>query len=128
MARSVSLREFEEVSDKLDRANTRAKNLKARADDAVMGVVETAEIGSAAFTIGMLDGRYGGVEILGVPLSLGSAIGLHLTALAGVAPDHLHAFGNGALAAYLNTLGSGVGAKMAQDAHAKISAAAAGGY
>ncbi len=119
---AISRREYDEALTTAENAKTRAKKMKDRADEAAMQLVEAAEISSSAFTIGLLDGRYGGVEIAGVPLSLGTAAALHLTAFMGVAPRHLHAFGNGALAAYLNTLGSGVGAKMAQDNMAKMSA------
>lgn len=75
-------------------------------------VVHTSEVSSAAFIAGVVQGRYGGIELLGVPLDLGLAVALHVGAfvgLAGKSSSHLHGFGDGFLAAFLTTTGRGVG-------------------
>lgn len=124
-AAQLTSRQIEELENTALRAKDRVAKIKAQADAAVHRVVSTAEIATAAFTMGVIDGRYGGVEVLGVPLSLGSAAAAHLAAFLGIAPDHLHAFGNGFLASYLSNLGNGVGAKMALEAAAALQAQAA---
>jgi hypothetical protein len=93
------------------------KRVKAQAQENVESIVGTAEMGTAAFGMGIIDGRFGGVEVLGMPLSLLSAAGSHLVGFLGVAPSHMHAFGNGFLANYLTTLGNGVGARMLAEAN-----------
>ena len=61
----------------------------------------------------MINGRWNGVEFLGVPLDLIVAGGTHAVAFMGIAPKHLHNFGDGALASYSTVLGAGIGRKMA---------------
>lgn len=125
MASQLTARQIEELENTALRAKDRVAKIKAQADAAVHRVVSTAEISTAAFTMGVIDGRYGGVEVLGVPLSLGAAAASHLAAFLGIAPDHLHSFGNGFLASYLSNLGNGVGAKMALEATHALAAQAA---
>lgn len=121
----VSEEELAELERAVNRSKTQAIRLRDKADAAVREIVSTVEMSTAAFGMGVVDGRWGGVEVLGVPLSLGSAGVAHLVAFLGVAPEHLRAFGNGFLANYLTTLGNGVGAKMAVEAQKQIQAAAA---
>ncbi len=88
-----------------------ASNREA-ATQTIETVVHTTEVSSAAFLAGIVQGRYGGIELLGVPLDLGLAVALHVGAfvgLAGKASPHLHGFGDGFLAAFLTATGSGVG-------------------
>lgn len=94
-------------------------------------VVHTTEVSSAAFVAGVVQGRYGGVELLGVPLDLGLAVALHVGAfigLAGKASPHLHGFGDGFLAAFLTTSGRGVGQNWAKKIAAKKAGAATAGH
>ena len=46
-------------------------------------VVHTSEVSSAAFLAGVAQGRWGGIELLGVPLDLGLAVALHVGAFVG---------------------------------------------
>lgn len=124
MAATLTTKQIEELETTALRAKARVAKIKEQADAAVEKVVSTAEISTAAFTMGVIDGRYGGVEVLGIPLSLGLAAVAHLTAFLGVAPGHLHSFGNGFLASYLSNLGNGVGAKMAIEAQQALTAQA----
>lgn len=121
----LSARQIEELENTALRAKDKVAKIKAAAEAGAMRVVSTAEIATAAFSMGVIDGRYGGVEVLGVPLSLGSAAACHLVGFFGIAPDHMHSFGNGFLASYLSNLGNGVGAKMALEATASLQAQAA---
>ncbi len=91
--------------------STMASNREA-ATRTIETVVHTTEVSSAAFIAGVVQGRWGGIELLGVPLDLGLAVALHVGAfigLAGKASPHLHGFGDGFLAAFLTTTGRGVG-------------------
>lgn len=90
---------------------TRAKRVVEKSREVVHEVVRTTESGSAAFLFGMAQGRYGGMEVMGVPMELAAGVGLKGIAFftGGDLAPHLHAFGQGALDAYLTTVGRGVG-------------------
>lgn len=84
------------------------------------GVIETAIrttlAGGTAFGMGVVNGRYGGVKLVGVPLDLGVAVTAHLAGFLGLAgrmSGHLHSVADGSLCSYLTTQGRGVGIKMA---------------
>jgi hypothetical protein len=90
----------------------RLSNLKKKGEKVATTVVHTVEVGSSAFMFGMLQGKTGGIELVGIPLELMSAIALHGAAfmgLGGKMSSHLHGFGDGALAAYATTMGRGIG-------------------
>ena len=98
--------------EKAVRAQKRLQSATKRADVTIETIVHTAEVGSAAFVAGVVQGRTGGVEVLGVPIDLGAAAALHVLAFAGVGgkmSGHLHGFADGFLAAFLATTGRGVG-------------------
>lgn len=88
------------------------QRMRAKAEDAKADVMAIAEVGGAAFTMGVVEGKYGGAEFWGLPASLWTALATHGLGFAGYAEEHMHNIGNGSLAAYLHTLGLGVGAKM----------------
>lgn len=97
----------------------RASGLKDKAESAVKVMVGAAEVGGASFALGIAKGRYGSIHVVGVPADLGAALVLHGLAfvkIAGKSSHHLHAFGNGALASYMTTLGQGVGMDMKKKA------------
>lgn len=126
MALKVSRREIGGWKNKAMLARKRLQSASKKADKVVEQVVHTAEVGSAAFIAGVVQGRTGGVEILGVPLDLGLAAGLHGLAFLGIGgkmSSHLHGFGDGFLAAFLATTGRGVGVTMKE----KLPAAATKG-
>lgn len=124
MATAISAKEVQQLENTALRQKNQLARLKQKADDMVQEIVQTAELSTAAFTMGVIDGRWNGAEVLGLPLSLTLAGASHLTAFLGVAPTHMRAFGNGFLAAYLTTLGNGVGTKMAMEAQQALSAQA----
>lgn len=109
---SLSQTEVLDLRRKAESAIARARSALSKADEAVDTVVHAAVTGGTAFAFGVVQGRYGGVEVVGVPADLGAAVVLHALGFAGVAgkqTTYLHAAGNGALASYLATLGRGVG-------------------
>jgi hypothetical protein len=89
--------------------------VKTGEDDAVSAqVVETC---AAAFAAGFSRGRWGKVEIAGVPADLGAGVLLHLLAWSGVAREQsrdLHNLAEGALATYFATLGASAGKRVRQ--------------
>lgn len=110
----LSMREVEDLQRKASNAASRARNIAAKAEDAIMTVVQSVEIGGAAFGFGLVQGRFQGVEVLGVPLDLGAGVVLHTLGffVSGKASPHVHNIADGALASYFTSLGQGVGAKM----------------
>ena len=100
---------FKEQAEKL---KARAKTALAQADVVVDTIVRTTEISAAAFAFGAIQGKWGGVSLVGVPVDLLSGVALHIAAFAGVGgrmQEHLHSFGDGALASYMAGLGRQVG-------------------
>ncbi len=115
MAFSVSRQEVADLIKKVDSARSSAKRAREKADDAVMSVVQTVEVVGAGFTLGALNGRWGGVEFLGIPLDLLSGATLHLFAMfmGPTSSEHLRNFGDGALCSWGTMTGLGVGREMA---------------
>jgi len=112
MAYSASMAEVHDVRRKAMSLAARARTSLAKADKAIDVSVTAVVTGGTAFAFGVAQGRYGGLEVAGVPADLGAALVLHGLGFAGVGGkqnDYLHAAANGALACYLSTLGRGVG-------------------
>lgn len=120
MARfQISHNDLIRMKGEAERLKTRAKNALEKADSVVERVVRTVEVGASAFGFGVVQGKYGGVEVVGIPLELAAGAGLHLLAFAGIGghmSDHLHHFGDGALACYAATTGRGVGVEWRKKA------------
>ena len=113
----ITKAQIEALRRRATAALSKAKNAKKDVEEATERVVQSMEVGASAFGFGLVGGRYGGFEILGLPGDLAAAIGLHATAvMVDEGAEHLHNFGDGALAAYLHTLGLGIGRKWQQDA------------
>lgn len=113
MALSVSQKDIVNFKQRVDRMTTKAKNVIERSKQTMETVVTTTEVGAAAFLFGLAQGKFGGIQIVGVPLDLLAGIGLHIAAFSGVGgkgnQKHLHAFADGALASFFNHLGRDVG-------------------
>lgn len=123
----ISERKYQEAVKRYESARKRIKNVKAEAEGAVMQVVQTLEVSGGAFTVGMVDGYFNGVEFLGIPLGLVVGGGAHVLGACDVAPEHLHNIGDGSLGAYFTSLGLGLGEDMRRK-NAAPPAAAASGY
>lgn len=110
----ISEKKYREAMGRLQAARTRLKRVKEESDDAVMQVVQTAEVGASSFGHALIEGYWNGVEFLGIPLPLLTGTGFHVLGFLDVAPEHMHNFGDGAYASYLTTLGLGLGEEMRQ--------------
>lgn len=108
----VSKASLVRAHERLQTMQNRIAKFKDHAAKTTEKVVRSVEVGSAALVVGVLQGRAGSVEIMGVPAELAAGLALNLAGYFGVAgkhSDHLNNFGDGALAAYLVTVGKGVG-------------------
>lgn len=123
MAANISRAQLEKLRNRYQSMQARVKNLREKANETVGQLIQTTEVSVAAFGLGLINGRFvdketgePGVEILGVPLDLGAAVVLHGIAFVGGGKysEHMHNLGDGALAAYLTTMGVGVGTRMRQ--------------
>jgi hypothetical protein len=126
MAMHLSQAEIGELRVRAERLAARAKTMTAKAEAAVEHLVQSVEIGGAAFALGIINGRFDAPEPMGVPLDLGTGVALHLLGFLGVGgkfTEHLHNFADGALASYLVTLGFSVGGKMRTSAGLPAAAA-----
>lgn len=108
---TVSKAEVGRMSDRVQSLQKRIGKFKHAAEEMTEKFVRTLEVGAAALGTGVVQGR-GGVEVMGVPVELGAALGLNLAGYFGVAgkhSGHLNNLGDGALAGYLAQVGRGIG-------------------
>lgn len=113
---ALTATQVNELETKALSLRSRLQKLQQQGTAQVEKAVQTVEFSTSAFGFGLIDGRWGGVELLGMPLTLLATGVFHGIGFLGVASPHMHAFGNGALANYLTVLGQGIGAKMAAEA------------
>jgi hypothetical protein len=120
MAMKLSQADLRKAAERAQSLSTRLAGIKRKTERVTERAVHSTEIAAAAFAAGVIQGKTGGIEIVGVPLELGLGLALNLGGYLGLAgnkmSEHLHGFGDGFLAAYLTTLGRGVGQKMATTA------------
>ena len=125
MAIQLTSSDIDKVVAKATRINETAEKIKAKTAAITERVVRTVEVGAGAFMLGAANGYFGSVDkttglqtemsVMGIPISLLAGVGLHAVGFAGVAgkmDDHMHAFADGALAAYTVHLGHKVGAMV----------------
>ncbi len=96
-----------------EKAMTRAKAARAQGEEVVERVQRTAISTGAAFGLGLVQGKTGGIEMFGLPLDLLVGAGAHVAGfmkVGGRRSDTLHYIGDGAMAAYAVTMGRSVGA------------------
>ena len=108
-----------ELAEKVDKLAQRAKGLAVKGEEAMGHMVQSMEVGMSALGFGWAEGRYGSIELLGIPANLGASVVLHglgYFGMAGKHSEHLHNLGDGALASYLHTMGVGIGARSRQPA------------
>ncbi|MDX2086370.1 MAG: hypothetical protein SFX73_00915 [Kofleriaceae bacterium] len=119
MALKVTREQLEQMNRQLENAKARAASLRESGEKAVERVVRTGEVLGTAGMFAVLNGRTGGVQLLGVPLDLASGIAMHAFGLLGGAgrhAEHVHNMGDGALASFAVTLGQEVGSRMRREA------------
>lgn len=109
----ASMAKFHHLQKKLETAQKRVAKIKEVADDKVQHVVRSTEVGASALVLGVVMGKYPKAETIGgIPTGLAVAAAFHGMGLFGVGGDmanHLHAFGDGALAAFANSFGNQIG-------------------
>lgn len=114
MAKSLQLSK-QHVNNLVARAQSitaRAAKVKEKADMMVETGIRAAVVGGTAFGLGVVQGKYGGIELAGVPLELIVGLGGHIAGFTGVggkASPMLHNVADGALAAWACTMGRGIG-------------------
>lgn len=112
---AITKKEAAQAVSKYDALRKKFAEVKTAGAKSAKHLVRTGEIAGSAFACGVIQGRTGGIEILGLPFELWAGIActaVSVTGLAGTASEHVGAVGDGALAAYLTTLGRGVGTTM----------------
>jgi hypothetical protein len=112
----ISAAEVKQALDDVGRWKARAQTVAKTGERATERIVRTVEVSAAGFALGMAKGKWGpSLSVWGIPVDLIAGLGLHGLGYLGVAgkhEDHLHAFGDGALAVWFAGLGAGVGAKI----------------
>ena len=116
----LTKKHMDELEKRISSLKSRASKLKDKAEGITETIVQTGVIGGTSFGFGLLSGYWvnddgtRGVQLLGMPLDLGTGIGMHLLGFmaGGRWAEQWHNVGDGAIAAYLNTLGAGVGDRM----------------
>lgn len=115
MTTNISKAHLSRLAQRAEGLQKRLARFKDNAEQTTQKVVRSVEVGAMALGMGIVQGRAGSIEIMGVPLELGTGVALNLLGYFGAAgkySDHLNNFGDGALATYLSTVGKGVGAAM----------------
>jgi len=115
----ISQSDIDRLHNSASKQIARARSVMEQAQGAIDQFVRTSEISVVSFGLGVVQGRYGGVEVVGVPVDLGAGVILHTLGFFGVAGaygSHLHAAADGCLASFFTTLGRGVGTQMAESA------------
>lgn len=127
--------QIEQLKQRADSLALRARNANMRARQQLEmaeaqiqtitnTVVQSLEVGGTAFGWGLVGGRYGGTEFLGLPGDLAAAIALHASAFFvddEMTAEHLHNFGDGSLAAFGHTMGLGIGRRWRTEAAQQLS-------
>jgi len=112
MALSLSRSYLSSLAGRYHNLRSRHERVIERGEKVVAQVGKTLEIGGSAFAFGVLQGKTGGVEVLGVPLDLGLGVLGHLAAftlVSGRNAHHFHNIADGALACFAATQGRGFG-------------------
>jgi len=111
MAMQLSKQDVQKIAKRATSLQSKAKNAMDKAEGVIGTAVRTVEVTASAFGFGLLQGRYGGIEVMGVPIDLGAGLAGHAAAFVmdGDMSPHLHAFADGALATFSATMGASAG-------------------
>ncbi|MDX2086345.1 MAG: hypothetical protein SFX73_00790 [Kofleriaceae bacterium] len=126
MTTKITREQVEALAEKAQKAKAALANFKDRyekqATAVVNQVVQSGEVVGTSFLMGIVNGRTGGLEVVGMPVDLGLSAGLHLFAYLGGAGDegksHVHNIADGVGASWACTVGTGIGARMRREAEA----------
>jgi len=114
MATQVSNSLVNRYKAQIESMKGRVKKVAEKSEKVVEQVTTTMIVSGTAFGFGVLQGRTGGVEVVGVPVELLTGVALHVggfMGLGGRKSELMHAVGNGAMATYAATMGRSVGAQ-----------------
>ncbi len=95
-----------------EKAMNRVRAVRAQGEAMMEEATRTAVISGTAFSLGVIQGKTGGIELAGLPLDLLVGAGAHVAGfmkLGGKASAQMHNVGNGALALYAGTMGRSIG-------------------
>jgi len=115
MAYSIMHRDLHFAHGAASRALARLGSYREKGTVVTQQVVQSVMVSAGAFGFSWLSGYAGTVDVLGVPIDLGSGILLQLAGFSGLAGHWskvLHDVGDGALAAYFAKLGARTGNDM----------------
>jgi len=117
MAYQINRQQVADALGKAQRLVARARNITEKSEETIGQVIQSAEINGTAFAAGVVKGRFGAIEVVGVPADLGAAVAGHALAFfgGGKYKEHIHNVSDGVLASYMTALGAGIGARMAQE-------------
>lgn len=107
-------RQMSKLREMYERSQAQLGRIKDKAEEQMGVAMQTMTVGVASFGAGFVRGRFGEIAPAGVPVDLGAGLALHLVGytMAGKYKESAHNLGDGLLAAYLTTLGAGIGTKM----------------
>lgn len=118
MALNITKQDAKRALDRLDGLKKRLASVQEQSEAIVSSIVGAAEVTGTALGFGVLQGKTGGVSMLGVPVELivgGAGLGFAILGGAGKLSEpsspsrHVFNIATGALAAYTTTLGRGIG-------------------
>lgn len=115
----LSSKEMKTAGARLQSLKNRIEKIKSHTEKVTEKIVRTAEVGGTAFAVGVMNGKTGGVELLGVPAELAAGLALNVLGYMGAAgkmSDHLGNIGDGALAAFATMEGAKIGVKWQEKA------------
>jgi hypothetical protein len=107
--------------EQYERALARLKKIRNEGREALNTAVTILETNGAAGAMGFSDGYFGkpdphghiAIEILGVPLAFWLGPSFHLVGAIGLAPEHMHALGNGVMSSEVARMAFEHGQKQA---------------
>jgi len=114
MGTAISLKSLTDIKGRYEAMQKRVQNVKKEAQEKVGIVVQSAEIATMGFGMGVVNGRWNRPEVVGIPVDALTSILLHAGGfiLDSDGASHMHNLGDGALCSYMVGLGSGVGIQM----------------
>lgn len=100
----------------------RMRTQRASSREMVRTVVDTMEVGASTGVHSFVDGYFGGVAVLGVPLPLITGTLMHGMGAFGLLSEDMHALGNGAYASTIAQWAADFGREVSADAPAQAAA------
>lgn len=110
------------AKEQYEKLKARVASMKEKGQEALGHVLQTVEVGGTSFAFGFMRGKMGDqngdLDVVGVPASLGTAVGMHVLGFLGIFgkhSEHAHNIGDGAVAEYAAVAGMRLGAEKSTD-------------